>query len=49
LLDKGEKETVLQFLARCREFWSYGKEKLDAWSWEITHDETPDFGSNLLF
>ena len=49
LLDRGEKDTVLEFFKRCREFWTFGKEKLDAWSWQVSQGETPDFGVNLIY
>ena len=51
LLAKGEKESVMDYLKRCRSFWTgpTAKEKLDAWSWQVSQGETPDFGANLLY
>ena len=49
LLDKGEKETVLEFLQRCADFWTGGKEKLDNWIRQVQDGDTPDFGANLFY
>ena len=49
LLDKGERETVLQYFDLCRKFWSLGKDNLDQWTKEIMAGETPDFGPNLIY
>ena len=49
LLEKGEKKTVLEFFERCRKFWSTDREKLDAWSWQVSQGKIPDFGANLLY
>ncbi len=49
LLERGEKDTVLDFFKHCRGFWTFGKEKLDAWSWQVSQGETPDFGINLMY
>jgi beta-lactamase regulating signal transducer with metallopeptidase domain len=51
LLANAEKDTVLEYFRRCRRFWSgsMAKEKLDAWSWQVSQGEAPDFGANLLY
>jgi hypothetical protein len=49
LLEKGEQETVLQYLKLCRVFWSYGSEKLDAWIKDIHAGRIPEFGGNLIY
>ena len=49
LLEKGEQETVLQYLEACRKFWGSGSEKLDAWIKDIQAGRIPDFGSNLIY
>jgi hypothetical protein len=48
LLEKGEQETVLQYLESCRKFWGSGSEKLDAWIKDIHAGRVPDFGANLI-
>ncbi len=46
LLEKGEQETVLQYLELCRKFWP--SEKLDQWAKDIHAGRIPDFGGNLI-
>ncbi len=48
LLDRGEKEIVLQYLRLCEKFWSYDREKkLETWISEIEKGSVPDFGWHL--
>jgi TonB family protein len=49
LLDAGERDTVLEYFAECRAFWTMGSEKLDNWSATIRGGGRPDFGPNLLY
>ena len=49
LLEKGEKETVLQYFDLCRKFWSMGGDKLDQWTKDVKAGQTPDFGANLVY
>ena len=49
LLEKGEKNAVLQYFELCRKFWSMGGENLDNWTKEVKAGRTPDFGANLLY
>jgi hypothetical protein len=51
LLEKGEQETVLQFLELCRKFWTYPaySGKLDVWIKDIHKGRIPDFGANLIY
>jgi hypothetical protein len=50
LLEKGERDAVLQYLDLCRKFWSYGaKKSLDPWSEQIRNGQIPDFGANLTY
>jgi len=49
-LQKGDKETVLEYFALCSKFW--GKrhhDKLDKWTAEIQAGQIPDFGPNLKY
>ncbi|HEY3128648.1 MAG TPA: hypothetical protein VGL91_04275 [Acidobacteriota bacterium] len=48
LLEKGEKDTVLQYLEMCRKFWHFSN-KLDPWIAAIRKGEMPDFGANLNY
>jgi hypothetical protein len=45
LLDKGEKQAVLDYFALCKKFWSNGR--LDEWSQQVKDGKVPDFGRNL--
>jgi tetratricopeptide (TPR) repeat protein len=49
LLEKGERETVLQYFGLCRKFWEMGGEQLDQWSQEVEAGRIPDFGANLVY
>jgi hypothetical protein len=41
LLERGEKECVLQYLDRCRSFWEMSDGKLEIWMAAIRGDSTP--------
>lgn len=49
LLEKGEREVVLEYLELCAEFWDLHLERLIAWEEKIKKGESPGFGSNLLY
>src|ERR1039458_7799124 len=49
LLEKGEKETVLQYFELCRKFWSMGGKNLDNWTKEVNAGKVPRFGANLIY
>lgn len=49
MLAAGEKEAVLDYLARCRKFWDMGQDRLDVWERMIRQDRMPAFGANLLY
>jgi hypothetical protein len=49
LLEKGERDTVLQYFGICRKFWTMDNGNLDQWSKEVKAGEIPDFGANLVY
>ena len=49
LLEKGERDTVLQYFELCRKFWTMDDGKLDEWSKAVKAGEVPDFGANLVY
>jgi hypothetical protein len=49
LLEKGEKDAVLQYFEQCRKFWKMGGERLDTWTEEVKAGKTPNFGGNLHY
>jgi len=49
LLEKGERDAVLQYLDQCRKFWKMDYGKLDEWRKEVKVGVIPDFGANLVY
>jgi hypothetical protein len=49
LLERGERDTVLQYLDLCAVFWRSGREKLQAWTAAVKEGRTPEFGANLVY
>lgn len=49
LLQKGEKDVVLEYFELCSKFWKREGylQKLNKWSAEVKEDKIPDFGFNL--
>ena len=45
LLEKGERQVVLDYFALCGKFWNYGR--LGEWSQQVKEGKIPDFGANL--
>jgi hypothetical protein len=46
LLEKGERQVVLDYFTLCRKFWNFGR--LDEWSQQVQEGRIPDFGGNLV-
>ncbi len=44
MLEVGERDTVLQYLALCRRFWKSDEGSLERWSAMIKDGRSPDFG-----
>jgi hypothetical protein len=49
LLEKGERDTVLEYFMLCREFWKMDCGKLNKWMQEVMDKKTPDFGGNIFY
>lgn len=47
LLERGERETVVEFLQLCTRFWQPDDQKAERWIYEIQNGIMPDFGNNL--
>ncbi len=45
LLEKGERQAVLEYFELCGSFWK--RDKLEAWSKEVRSGSIPNFGANL--
>jgi len=48
LLEKGQKEAVIEFLYQCKKFWT-NHEQINKWVKDIKDGKTPYFGANLLY
>src|SRR5262249_19247642 len=49
LLEKGEREIVLQYFELCRKFWGRtGETRLNTWTEEIKAGRIPEFGASLV-
>jgi hypothetical protein len=49
LLERGEKQAVLDYFELCRVFWKMGGERLDAWAADVRAGRAPNFGANLQY
>lgn len=49
LLEKGQRDVVLEYFELCRKFWQMDKGHLDQWSQDVKAGKTPDFGANLVY
>ncbi|MDE2756641.1 MAG: RNA polymerase subunit sigma-24 [Acidobacteriota bacterium] len=49
LLQRGEKEVVLEYFSLCSDSWEGGRDKLEKWSVLVQAGLEPDFGGNLSF
>jgi hypothetical protein len=49
LLERGERESVIEYLELCKKFWDYKKDLLERWIQTIKSGGTPQFGSNLIY
>jgi hypothetical protein len=47
LLEKSERQVVLDYFELCRKFWNNGR--LDQWSQQVKDGKIPDFGTSLLY
>jgi hypothetical protein len=49
LIRAGERATVLEYLALCKQFWELGPSSLDEWSNEVAAGREPRFGPHLSY
>lgn len=49
LLEKGEKQVVLEYFKKCGKFWKMDYGKLAAWSKQVEAGRVPEFGANLVY
>ena len=49
LLERGERDAMLEFLSLCGTFWKSGNSRLEAWSATVRGGGIPEFGPNLVY
>ena len=49
LLEKGEREKVLEYFGLCARFWQTDRGQLKIWTTEVKLGSEPNFGANLLY
>lgn len=49
LLEKGERQVVLDYFELCQKFWQMDRGTLDMWSQQVNAGEIPNFGANLVY
>jgi hypothetical protein len=47
LIEKGEREVVVEYLDLCKQFWDMENGKLAAWKAVVREGDMPNFGQNL--
>jgi tetratricopeptide (TPR) repeat protein len=47
LLEKGERDVVIEYFNRCSTFWTMGRKELARWTASVRSGKNPDFGANL--
>jgi hypothetical protein len=45
LLEKGERDVVVQYMQNCLPFWPHGEEVLNMWITDVQNGRKPDFGN----
>jgi hypothetical protein len=49
LLERGEQDTVIEYLRLCTNFWETDDHQAEQWIYAIEHGDVPDFGANLNY
>jgi len=49
LLEKGERQSVLEYFEACRKFWKMSNGRLDGWAHDVQAGNMPNFGPNLEY
>ena len=49
LLEKGERDTVIQYFQECASFWKHDHGQLAQWTATVKGGGVPNFGGNLLY
>ena len=49
LIEKGERDVVVEYFGLCRTFWKMDRGRLDEWTQTVKAGKTPNFGANLVY
>jgi tetratricopeptide (TPR) repeat protein len=49
LLEKGQRDVVLEYFLLCGKFWSYDRGQLARWTAQVKAGGIPEFGTNLVY
>lgn len=49
LLERGEREVVLEYFDLCKKFWTSPRRDLEQWAEEVKSNRIPNFGGNLAY
>ena len=49
LLERGEREVVLEYFGLCAEFWEHGSSSLSEWTRQVLSGKIPAFGANMHY
>jgi hypothetical protein len=49
LLEKGERDVVLEYYDLCSKFWLMGQDQLNAWRAAMKQGKIPEFAANLKY
>jgi len=49
LLEKGERDAVIQYFKKCASFWKDDRGQLVQWAAIVREGGIPNFGGNLLY
>jgi hypothetical protein len=49
MLEKGERDVVLEYFGLCENFWKQGHDKLEGWRSQVRAGTIPDFGANMAY
>lgn len=49
LIERGEKDVVVEYLGMCRSFWKMHPERIDRWIADVETGRVPEFGPNINY
>ena len=49
LLQLGESKIVIEYLELCKLFWEHDSGQIEKWKEQISNNQIPNFGGNLIY